>query len=78
MKGRHSYAHVSDMEGFMKEFTIHGASERFDHTHADLVEEIRLMVEADEEAAPASRQSASRPSFLIRFLTRRSAARLAA
>ena len=61
----------------MSEFTIQGASERFEHKDADLLEEIRIMAEADEQAGCIP-LSPPRRSLLIRLLTRRATARLAA
>jgi len=60
----------------MTEFTIHDANERFANSYADLREEIRLMAEAELEAArPAA--DAPRRSLLSRLFTR-PATRLAA
>lgn len=66
----------------MTDFTIYGASGRFENSHADLREEIRLMALAEEEKGAemeATRQAngAPRPSLLSRLFTR-PAIRLAA
>lgn len=61
----------------MNGFTIKGASGRFEDSHADLLEEIRLMAEADlhgERPADAT----PRRSFLVRLFNRAAAERLAA
>ena len=57
------------------EFTIRDADGRFEDSHADLREEIRLMAEAQREARQAV--EAPRQSLLSRLFTR-PVARLAA
>jgi hypothetical protein len=66
------------MEGFMTKLTLQGASGRFENSHSDsdLLEEIRLMAEAEQEAAHAA-ADAPRRSLLTRLFTR-PATRLAA
>lgn len=61
----------------MNDFTITGASGRFEDSHADLLEEIRLMVEADRHAERPV-ETAPRPSFLTRLFQRPAALRRAA
>jgi len=57
------------VEGSMTEFTLHGASGRFEDNHADLREEIRLMAEAEQEATSHA-SDAPRQSLLSRLFTR--------
>jgi hypothetical protein len=53
----------------MMEFTIHGANGRFEDNHADLREEIRLMAEAELEAAHKAAE-VPQPSLLSRLFSR--------
>lgn len=61
----------------MRDFTIQGASGRFENSHADLLEEIRVMVEADLQAERPA-EAAPRRSLLTRLFNRAAAERLAA
>lgn len=60
----------------MTELTFQGASGRFENSHTDLLEEIRLMAEAEQEATHVA-ADAPRRSLLTRLFTR-PAIRLAA
>ena len=60
----------------MTELTFQGAAGRFENRHADLLEEIHLMAQAEQEAAPVA-SDAPRQSLLTRLFNR-PAIRLAA
>jgi hypothetical protein len=60
----------------MTEFTIHSANGRFENSHPDLLEEIRLMAQAEQDATRVA-ADAPRRSLLTRLFTR-PPARLAA
>jgi len=53
----------------MTKFTMHGANGRFEDSHADLREEIRLMAEAELEATHRAAET-PQPSLLSRLFTR--------